>query len=93
MGNIPYTDIYEAVSSCEDAREIEGIKIIRFEQSIYYANVENFMYKVIKNSGVDPSNVLYKITRLQANHAKLVKKKLREQVWYFNILNFCVSII
>jgi hypothetical protein len=82
MGNIPYTDIYEAVSSCEDAREIEGIRIIRFEQSIFYANVDHFLYKVIKNLGFDPYNVLNRIKKLQANHEKLQKKKQKEQVFY-----------
>jgi hypothetical protein len=87
MGNIPHTDIYEAVSSCEDAREIEGIKIIRYEQSIYYANVDNFLYKVVKNASVDPSLVAAQIKKIKSSHDKLMKKKQKEQVGFQ--FNFC----
>ena len=44
------------------AKEIENIKIIRYEESLYYANVDNFKYQVFKLSGVNPeeTNILIK---------------------------------
>jgi hypothetical protein len=43
--------------------EIDGLKIIRYESSIFYANVENFIYKLKKLSGVDPDDVIERINR------------------------------
>lgn len=43
------------------AKEIEGIKIIRYESSIFYANVDNFVYKIGKLSGVNQNEVLERI--------------------------------
>ncbi len=58
------------------AEELDGIKIIRYEESIYYANAENFRYKVIKLSEVDPLDVLNSIQR---EYKRLLKdfKKLK----------------
>jgi hypothetical protein len=39
------------------AKEIENIKIIRYEESLYYANVDNFKYQVFKLSGVNPEEI------------------------------------
>ena len=74
LGNIPGTDIYECVNSCEEAREFEGIKIIRYESSVYYANSENFVYKIIKLSQIDPYEVLTKINKKKSEHLKITKK-------------------
>ena len=41
----------------EQAQEFENIKIIRYEESLYYANVDNFKYQIIKLSGVNPEDV------------------------------------
>jgi len=74
LGNIPGTDIYECVNSCEEAREFEGIKIIRYESSVYYANSENFVYKIIKLSQIDPYEVLTKINKKKSEHSRITKK-------------------
>jgi MFS superfamily sulfate permease-like transporter len=80
MGNIPHTDIYETCEACEDAREIENIRILRFESSLYYANVDNFLYKIAKNSSIEPKNFLRKLDKLKEDHEKKLNKKLKEQV-------------
>jgi MFS superfamily sulfate permease-like transporter len=36
------------------AKEFPGIKIIRYEESVYYANVDNFTSRIIKLVGIDP---------------------------------------
>ena len=80
MGNLPHTDIYECINTCEDACEIENVKIIRYESSLYYANVENFVYKVIKLSGVNPNDIESKIKKKQAEYFKKAKKLKEIQV-------------
>jgi MFS superfamily sulfate permease-like transporter len=71
LGNLPGTSVYEDLSICEKAREIERIKIIRFEESIYYANVDNFKYKIIKLSGVDPARAFKSREKRQKRAKKL----------------------
>ena len=93
MGNLPHTDIYEAIESCEDAREIVGIRIVRFEQSIFYANVDNFVYKIVKKCGVDPAEVLEKIRKIKSANANLEKKKLKETKNQQNRKNSGVSTV
>ena len=38
------------------ATEIPGIKILRFESSLYFGNVERFRNAVVTATGLDPSN-------------------------------------
>ena len=63
LGNIPGTHIFESMDMCKEAREYKHIKIIRYEESVYYTNVDNFKYKVIKLSGINPELVLRKIDK------------------------------
>ena len=56
------------------AKEFEGIKIIRDEASIYYANVENFVYKMVKTTGVRPAEIIEKINKKRAEHERLIRK-------------------
>ena len=51
------------------AREFESIKIIRYEESVYYANVENFKYKIMKMCQINPDEIL----------AQIIKAKEREE--------------
>ncbi|CAF0955390.1 unnamed protein product [Brachionus calyciflorus] len=74
LGNIPGTKVYESIDACDQAKEFEAIKIIRYEESIYYANVDNFKYKIIKLSGVNPANVLKSIKKQKDIQEKLAKK-------------------
>lgn len=57
------------------AEQIPGIKILRFEESVFYANVDNFKYKVIKFSDVKINDILAKIKKERAEQAKLVEEK------------------
>lgn len=56
------------------AREIEGVKIIRYESSVYYANVENFIYKITKLSGVNPHETIAKIAKKKKEYETKIKK-------------------
>lgn len=85
LGNIPGTNIFECVETCREAKEYRHIKIIRYEESVFYANVDNFKYKVVKLTGINPVEVLRKIDRectklykklerVASNQKKLFKK-------------------
>jgi MFS superfamily sulfate permease-like transporter len=87
MGNIPGTNIFECVDTCQNALEYKNVKIIRYEESVYYANVDNFKYKILKLSGVKPSEVLAEIesdckakyrqlAKTVSKQKKLVKRKV-----------------
>ena len=80
LGNIPFTDIYEDIENCETAKEFEGLKIIRYEASVYYANVDNFVYKIFKLSGTDPADLIAKINKKRTDNARLTKKFKETQV-------------
>jgi hypothetical protein len=63
LGNIPGTNIFESIDTCKDAREYSHIKIIRYEESVYYTNVDNFKHKVTKLVGFNPEELLQNIDR------------------------------
>jgi len=71
IGKIPGTNIFECIDACEDAKEFDNIKIIRYEESLFYANVENFKYKVMKLTKINPDSELKKMA-----HAKKIGKSI-----------------
>ncbi len=74
MGNIPGTNIFECVGTCQNAREYKHVKIIRYEESVYYANVDNFKYQILKLSGVKPNEILTLIENECKNKFKRLDK-------------------
>jgi len=83
LGNIPGTNIFECVATCKEAKEYKHIKIIRYEESVFYANVDNFKYKVIKLSGINPREILSKIEKecqFQYNHINKLASKQKSLV-------------
>ena len=56
------------------AKEFDGIKIIRYESSIYYANVEYFTYKILKLSELNVDETLVKIKKARAEYENYVKQ-------------------
>ena len=52
------------------AKEFAEIKIIRYEESVYYANVDNFKYRIIKLVGIDPATEIIRINKEKANDEK-----------------------
>lgn len=87
------------------AKEFENIKIIRYEESIYYANVDHFKYKIIKLCNVKPDVVrkLLKKAESKANkshislnwhHHKTADEILNDIKIKYIILDFsCVNYI
>ena len=64
------------VSDCDQAFELNGIKIIRYEESLYFANVENFKYQIVKYVGIVPSDILAEIKEKTANR-KVAKPTMK----------------
>ena len=54
--------------------EYEKIRIIRYESPIYYANAENFTYKIIKSSGINPNEFIQLINKEKEESKKQMKK-------------------
>lgn len=80
LGNIPGTNIYECIDSCKEAKEYRHIKIVRYEESVFYANVDNFKYKVIKLSGIDPQKITKKIDKeCEEQYSKVTKLLSRQK--------------
>ena len=53
-------------------KELDNIKIIRYKESLYYANVDNFKYQVFKLSGVNPE----KLNQLIKKEENLVNRNI-----------------
>ncbi len=74
LGHIPNTEIYEDARICDKAIEIENVKIIRYESPIYYANAENFSYRIFKATGVNPRQVMKTINK----EKEIIRKHLKK---------------
>jgi len=74
LANIEQTELYEDVKYCPQAKEINGVKLIRYEANIYYANVENFILQIIKLSSVKPREIIGLIEKKKHLSEKLIKK-------------------
>lgn len=76
LGRIPCTDIYKNINLIADAEEVEGIKIFRFEGSLYFASAEHFRQSIQNEVGLNPSKI---IKAKREREMKLMKvKKLLE---------------
>ena len=66
------------------AKEFSNIKIIRYEENIYYANVENFKYRIIKLVGINPITIINQQIKLEKKMNKVkqesVLEKLRKKI-------------
>ena len=83
LGNIPGTSIFECVDTCKEAKEFKEIRIIRYEESVYYVNVENFKYKIIKLSQINPTDILAKINKSYHSELKIREKNSNKRVHFF----------
>ena len=65
------------------AVEVPETKILRFEESVYYANVDNFKYKVMKYSELNIDGVMKKILREKSTVSKVMEEQKEIQVKHF----------
>ena len=75
----------KVIEICQSAREIEGIKIIRFESSIFYANIERFEFVLKKKSGINPYIYFNEIETVRKKHAKMAANT-KDKPFYYKIL-------
>lgn len=75
IGNIKNTELYQDIKYCKEAHELDGIKMIRYEANIYYANVENFAYKIMKLSTLRPNEIVSLINQKRKKINDLDAKK------------------
>ena len=54
LGRVGSTDIYKDIKTYAEAKEIPGIKIVRFESFLFFANMEFFKRRICKLSGINP---------------------------------------
>lgn len=73
------------------AIEIEGIKIIRYESSIFYANVDNFVTRIFKLSGINPNEIIAKMNKKREEFAKKQQKLTNEKSSWSQKLPFIKS--
>jgi hypothetical protein len=74
------------------------MKIIRYEESVYYANVENFKYKIMKMCGINPDLIIAKLKKEQERDKKNVERLRRLEKNSKNVgknyfVSFCEEII
>ena len=60
------------------AREIPGIKIYRFESSLYYANCEHFLTKLFDKSRVNPRQLRQQQVKVEKKQRKLAEERDRQ---------------
>lgn len=64
LGNISNTEIYKDIKLYKDAKEIDGIKIIRIEESLHYTNSRAFKKAIYDYSQCKPQEYLIKKEKL-----------------------------
>ncbi|XP_048864009.1 prestin-like isoform X2 [Brienomyrus brachyistius] len=70
LGEIPDTGLYCDVEEYEEASEYTGIKIFRFNMSIYFANSDLYVNALKEKTGINPTLLL----AAQASRLKKAKK-------------------
>ncbi len=60
LGQLPGTQIYRNVKRYPEARQIDGIAIIRIDASFYFGNV-NFLQEVIEQVTNDPARLVHSL--------------------------------
>ncbi|XP_068719707.1 prestin-like isoform X1 [Montipora capricornis] len=55
LGRVVETELYRDVKQCRTAFEVPGVKVMRFESSLYFGNVERFRSALVQIAGCDPN--------------------------------------
>lgn len=73
LGHIQGTELYKDIKLYKDAKEIDGIKIVRIEESLHYTNAGAFKSKIFAFTQVKPQD--YIIKRNKIDRARERRKK------------------
>ncbi|PAA62262.1 hypothetical protein BOX15_Mlig019348g1 [Macrostomum lignano] len=60
LGRVPETDIYKNVKKIKGAEEIEGVRVFKFDGSLYFASAENFRTRLFRQVAMNPKKILAK---------------------------------
>lgn len=55
LGRVTGSELYRDVKQCPSAFEVPGMKVLRFESSLYFGNAERFRNALVDVTGRDPS--------------------------------------
>ncbi|CAH3178835.1 unnamed protein product [Porites evermanni] len=55
LGRVTETELYRDTGNCPLATEVSGIKVLRFESTLYFGNVERFRNALYTVTGLDPN--------------------------------------
>jgi MFS superfamily sulfate permease-like transporter len=83
LGRIPKTDIYKNVDAYSTVEEVEGVKIFRYEGSVYYACCEHFRESIYTKTLYNPQKILIEIKSLQSKLAawdERWKKRIKKDI-------------
>ncbi|KAL4226525.1 hypothetical protein ACF0H5_014510 [Mactra antiquata] len=75
LGQIPGTDIYRDMNVYQEAREVVGVKIFRFEHSLFFVNTEHFKTLLYKKT-TNPRTLKIAMKKREAKLEKLRKKEI-----------------
>ncbi|XP_060593514.1 prestin-like isoform X2 [Ruditapes philippinarum] len=75
LGQMPGTDIYRDMNIYQEAREIDGLKIFRFEQSLFFVNIEHFRTHLYKKT-INPRTLKIAQKKREAKLEKMKKKDI-----------------
>ena len=50
------------------ACEVPGVKVFRFEASLYFANAEYFVQKLFARAGVNPRKLRSQLAKMEKDH-------------------------
>uniref|UniRef100_A0A1I8GVI0 STAS domain-containing protein n=1 Tax=Macrostomum lignano TaxID=282301 RepID=A0A1I8GVI0_9PLAT len=75
LGRIPHTDIYKNLAVTPDACEIDGVKIFRYEGSLYFASADHFRDSLYRLTGCNPRQLALKRLAYNRNLRQLRLKR------------------
>ncbi|XP_052780463.1 prestin-like isoform X2 [Mya arenaria] len=77
LGQLPGTDIYRDMNIYVKAKELPGVKIFRFEHSLFFVNTEHFRTMLYKRT-INPRVLKIAQKKRQSKLAKANKRKEKE---------------
>lgn len=79
IGQFPNSDIYKDVTIYQAVKELPGMKIVRFESALYFANAEFFRNRVSSLSSVDPVSVKRLRAKKQKHFSRIASQESLER--------------
>ncbi|CAH1782637.1 unnamed protein product [Owenia fusiformis] len=73
LGRVAHTDLYRDVQMYNGLKEIPGVKIFRFEASLYYASREHFKDKLYEQTMCNPRKIKQQRVKIQRKIDNAIK--------------------